>query len=30
MVTTGIGMNGYGDSIRVKLPPLSIVVLRKK
>ena len=30
MVTTGIGMNGCGDSIRVKLPPLSIVVLRKK
>ena len=28
--TTGIGMNGCGDSIRVKLPPLSIVILRKK
>ena len=30
IVTTGKGMNGCGDSIKIKLPPLSIVVLRKK
>ena len=30
IATTGKGMNGCGDSIKIKLPPLSIVVLRKK
>ena len=30
IATTGTGMNGCGDSIKIKLPPLSIVVLRKK
>ena len=30
IATTGKGINGCGDSIKIKLPPLSTVVLRKK
>jgi 1,4-alpha-glucan branching enzyme len=30
ITTTGIGMNGCKDSVKIKLPPLSFVVLHKK